>query len=161
MRRLTPLVVLGIVLLVATAIGRMVGGREPAAPTASDATLAVSHELMSPFCPGLTLAACPSPAAYELRSEIRSRFEAGESRDVIVADLTRRHGEAILGTPPSRGLGAAVWAIPFVVAVALAGLLRVVLRRDAADRARTPAPSPSTVPARLRARLDDELAELD
>ncbi len=161
MRRLTPLVVVGIVLLVAIVIGRMAGGGEPVAPTPSEATLAVSHELMSPFCPGLTLSACPSPAAYELRGEIRSRFEAGESRDAIVADLTRRHGDAILGTPPSRGLGAAVWAIPFVVAVALAGLLRVVLRRDAADRVRTLAPVLSTAPAHIQARLEDELAELD
>jgi cytochrome c-type biogenesis protein CcmH len=161
MRKRILLVILGTILLVAIAVGRMASGGEPVTPTPSAATLDVSHELMSPFCPGLTLAACPSPAAYDLRGEIRSRFEAGESRDVIVADVTRRYGDAILGTPPSRGLGAMVWALPFVVAVVLAGLIRVVLRPDAGDRAAAEAPVPPMAPPHLRARLDDELAELD
>ena len=34
-------------------------------------------ELMSPFCPGLTLATCPSPGAYSLRRGIQFPIRRG------------------------------------------------------------------------------------
>ena len=40
---------------------------------------ALAGELLSPYCPGRTLADCPSPDAGALREEIRTRIDSGES----------------------------------------------------------------------------------
>lgn len=127
--------------------------------TPADAARAVTNELMSPFCPGLTLAACPSPAAHELRIEIRSRFECGETRDAIIEDLLRRFGSQIDGMPSARGIGALVWAVPFVVAVALGLAMRLALRGDNASGGSYPdaaQPAPHVL-----ARLEDELEDME
>jgi cytochrome c-type biogenesis protein CcmH/NrfF len=157
MRRLTPLVVLGGVLLVAIVAG-LVAGRGAAV---SAAALDLSHEVMSPFCPGLTLSACPSPSAFELRSEIRGRFEAGESREEIFADLVDRFGHEIEGTPAATGLGAVVWLAPVVVAAILGLAVRFATRGASATSGGAPArrsPAPS---AQQLARLDEELEQLE
>jgi cytochrome c-type biogenesis protein CcmH/NrfF len=161
MRRLTPLVALGIALIAAVVAGRVAGRGEVVSVSPSDAALDLAHEVMSPFCPGLTLAACPSPAAFELRSEIRGRFDAGESREAIFSDLVGRFGRGIDGTPAPAGLGAVAWVAPVIVAAILGLAVRVATRKGAgttdADRVAT-ATSPS---ARQLARLDEELEQLE
>ena len=54
-------------------------------------------DLMSPFCPGLTLATCPSPGADSLRRDIRTRLALGESPRAIRAAYAATWGEEILG----------------------------------------------------------------
>lgn len=87
-------------------------------------TVAVAHDMtrvnrllgsiMSPFCPGLTLATCPSVYAETLRVSIRTRLEAGEAPDSIVESLVATFGEGIRGAPRARGMGLALWALPLV-----------------------------------------------
>ena len=45
----------------------------------------VANELMSPFCPGRTLADCPSPDAASLRMWIAVQAAAGRSRGACCA----------------------------------------------------------------------------
>ncbi|ODS52066.1 MAG: hypothetical protein ABS36_18075 [Acidobacteria bacterium SCN 69-37] len=159
MRRLTPLVALGIALLVAIAVWRMAGRGEAEVVSPAQASLALTHNVMSPFCPGLTLAACPSPAAFELRGEIRARFDRGESRAAIFADLIKRFGAQIDGTPPATGLGIVVWTIPFVTAAVLAIAVSLATRGGVQDQSAGGDSGP--VVPHLLARLEDELEELD
>lgn len=70
---------------------------------------------MSPYCPGLTLAACPSPSADSLRQVIILRVQQGESRARIVADLEAHYGDAIRAAPAPSGFGLVGWAGPAVV----------------------------------------------
>jgi cytochrome c-type biogenesis protein CcmH len=70
--------------------------------------------IMSPFCPGLTLANCPSASAETLRVWVRARVRAGESPDSIVESLVAVFGEGVRGAPRARGLGLVLWATPFV-----------------------------------------------
>jgi cytochrome c-type biogenesis protein CcmH len=80
--------------------------------------------VMSPYCPGLLLADCPSPAAFELRADIRRRLDAGESASDIERDLYRQFGDAIRAVPSPRGWGALLWIAPAIVlALTLAALL--------------------------------------
>jgi cytochrome c-type biogenesis protein CcmH/NrfF len=143
-------------------IGAAGRARSTAPASPSKQTLDLSHEIMSPFCPGLTLAACPSPAALELRTEVRDRFAAGESRESITQDLLGRYGLEIQGTPPASGLGLVVWLLPLVVAGSLVAAVRSVLGRRAAA-----VPTVSTTEAdpahdaRWRDRLDEELEQLE
>lgn len=160
----TKSLVIVVVLVGMTIAGAVVAGSSRAiAPLSpSRQTLDLSHELMSPFCPGLTLAACPSPAALELRNEVRDRFEGGEFRESITQDLLARYGHEIQGTPPASGLGLVVWLLPALVAGGLIVAVRTVVARGAiaSPTARATVADP-VQQARWRDRLDEELDQLD
>lgn len=72
---------------------------------------------MSPYCPGLTLASCPSPSADSLRRAIIDRVNAGESRASIMTSLTAHYGDAIRAAPSTTGFGLVGWLMPFVLLV--------------------------------------------
>jgi cytochrome c-type biogenesis protein CcmH/NrfF len=133
-----------------------------------DATLArrLDGELMSPFCPGLTLATCPSPGADSLRHDIRSRLARGESPRSIRAAYAAVWGEQILGAPRWRGWGIVLWLAPAVVLAAGAAALAMWLARLRArgraggEPAGVP-PGEARAPLldeEMRARLEEELA---
>ena len=86
---------------------------------------AFSRELMSPYCPGRTLADCPSPDAAALRQEIRELLDAGTEEEVILDQLEARFGQAIYGVP--RGFWG--WALPGLVLLGGAAFLVSALRR--------------------------------
>ncbi len=102
----------------------------------------LSRELMSPYCPGRTLADCPSPDAGAVRDEIRSSLRAGESVDAIRTRIESRFGAQVIGVPTT-WLG---WAIPIVVLIAGALALVFALRRAVA-------------PARAAPRIAHDVAE--
>lgn len=86
---------------------------------------ALSRDLMSPYCPGRTLADCPSPDAAALREEIRTRIGEGVPAEQVRADLERRFGSRVQGVPR----GALGWSVPGLVLLAGAVLLVIAIRR--------------------------------
>jgi len=117
------------------------------------------REVMSPFCPGLTLADCPSPNAFELRKDIQACLERGESRESIVDALVAQYGTELLSDPSDTPIGRVVWGVPFLLAVLAAGVLAILVRRmTRGQQAETAA---GAEPAAVRERLDEELAALD
>ncbi|TPV95012.1 MAG: hypothetical protein B7733_11600 [Myxococcales bacterium FL481] len=58
----------------------------------------LAHELMSPYCPGRTVASCTSGQARLLEDEIREQVAAGKSREQIKEALIARFGEETLGS---------------------------------------------------------------
>jgi cytochrome c-type biogenesis protein CcmH/NrfF len=158
--------ILGIVSAASSASAQQPG--LPAAPAADTTVLAqdvtranrLLGTLMSPFCPGLTLANCPSPDAETLRVSIRARLDAGEAPDSIVESLVAAFGEGIRGAPPARGMGLALWVLP-VAAVVASGLALVWwLRHRSVRVAIAPDNQPGGPPDQLtpeeRARLQAE-----
>lgn len=128
----------------------------------------LAGELMSPFCPGRTVASCPSPQATELIQWIQLQEAAGASREEVVEMLIDRFGEEILGAPPAEGI--TLWAYVFPIAGFLlgGGVAALVLRRlvgrrgargaqDDASVAEVVVPRSADAPA---AAGDDELARL-
>lgn len=113
----------------------------------------LSGELMSPFCPGRTLADCPSPDAAHLRRQIEARLAAGESAETIVTAFTHQYGEALLAAPPRRGWGMVAWVVPGLAVFAAGALLVLWLRAHQAPPAGSPAP-PAPADPRLAAELD-------
>jgi cytochrome c-type biogenesis protein CcmH len=116
--------------------------------------------LMSPFCPGLTVAACPSPGAEQMRQQVRARLARGESRAAIVDALVAVYGEELLGAPPAKRWGLALWIPPAVILLAGGTLLTVWLRRRGAQREAVPPVVTATDPAD-RARLEAALRDFD
>jgi len=89
----------------------------------------LAGELMSPYCPGRTVASCPSPQASELIQWIQVQEAAGASEEEVVEMLIERFGEEILGAPKAEGTGLLAYVIPVVGFVGGGGVAAVVIRR--------------------------------
>lgn len=91
-------------------------GLSPAggAENPEDVANRISGEVMSPYCPGVTLHDCPSDAALEKRSEIEGWARAGWSEEQIMAQLEEDFGDNIRANPAgTKGLVA--WLVPALV----------------------------------------------
>lgn len=101
----------------------LMGAVGNAAASPDDVANRVANNVMSPFCPGLTLHDCPSDASLELRERIVGWAEEGWSYERIIAELETEYGEdTIRATPPARGLGLLAWALPAVALTAGAAI---------------------------------------
>ena len=126
----------------------------------------LAGELMSPFCPGRTVASCPSPQASELIQWIQVQEAAGASKEEVVEMLIERFGPEIEGAPPAEGI--TLWAYVFPVAGFLGGggiaavvLRRIVGRRDDDDDDDSEPPVPTaSAPVTPSSADDDEIARL-
>lgn len=180
-RRATPALLALVPALVLAWAAAAVADGEPApsavAPAASEAPDAASassayeeigpegwaydvwNELMSPFCPGRTLADCPSPQAGSLRSWIVVQEAAGRSKDDVLDELYARYGDQIRSAPRAEGFGTAAYVIP-VVAFLLGGVIVAVFlvhwtRRGGGG---PPAGPPPALDPELQRRLDEEFS---
>lgn len=108
---------------------------------------------MSPFCPGRTLASCPSPQAAELIQWIALQEAAGVSREDVVRMLVERHGEDILGAPPAKGFALWAYVLPVVGFVGFGAVALLVLRRIV----RPAAPAPHAVQSPVAAHSSDPI----
>jgi cytochrome c-type biogenesis protein CcmH/NrfF len=90
---------------------------------------ALYRDLMSPYCPGLSLASCPSPQADSLRDAIAARFGQGESPSEITSALVVDYGPGIRGSPALEGFGAVAFVVPVLLLVGGALFAQRWLRR--------------------------------
>lgn len=118
----------------------------------------LQNDLMSPFCPGRTLADCPSPAAESMRMWIVVQEAAGRSRADVEAELFARYGDQIRPAPRAEGVGLAAYLVP-VAAFGAGGLLvGVFLRRTTRASAQVAAPAAAPADPELERIVDRELA---
>lgn len=128
-----------------------------AAPTLDDQVHAISRELMCPVCAGQTVAESNSQLADQMRSIIRERLQAGQTREQIIAYFVAQFGEGVLAAPPPRGGGLLLWLSLPLALVAGGLVLRRFLRRSA--RAPEPPPPPPT-PAEAQ-EIEEALRRMD
>lgn len=147
-----PLACVGALVLVAASVG-LVAGRGPdpnAVPTAQQ----VDDRTMSPFCVGLTLAACPSNQALELRQKIAEMVAQRMTNRQIDGWLLASYPSSIAGTPRSL----AAWAVPgAAVAIGLVVVVVVAMRSGGPDDPGSGPPAPPPVPPDDSARLAADL----
>lgn len=72
----------------------------------------ISYLLMCPVCQGQSVAESNSDLAKDMRSIIRQKLEAGESKEEIINYFKNRYGESILGYPPVKGVNLLLWILP-------------------------------------------------
>lgn len=147
-----------VLLLGAAGVGAQQDPRTRVSPDA----YRVARDIMSPFCPGMTLAECPSEKAVKVRREIAARLEAGESPDAIVEWLVARYGEEVRGAPAPRGIALALWVVPAAMGLGLIAMLRILAGLHSRSQpSAPPAASPITTDPAWNHRLDEALADLD
>jgi copper(I)-binding protein/cytochrome c-type biogenesis protein CcmH/NrfF len=102
---------------------------------------ALYRDLLSPYCPGLSLATCPSPQADSLRKAIAVRFNNGEPINAITESLVAHYGPNIRGSPTMDGFGAVAFLVPAMLFVGGGLFILRWLRRNTARRAARGAPT--------------------
>jgi cytochrome c-type biogenesis protein CcmF len=118
---------------------------------------------MGPSCHGLK----------EQREKLEKFLDAGMDREQIRAAFVKDHGgEDILAMPIDRGFNKLAWALPYVAGATGAAVVGLVAFRwsrrrsdegagDEAGKTNTAGADASAQDVALRARLDDELRDLD
>lgn len=146
-------------LLAVVAVFLAMPGVAHAAP--EDVANEVAQEVMSPYCPGVTLHDCPSSKAQDMREEITGWARGGMTKAEIMARLEDEFGPSIRAMPAGGG-GVFAWLLP-ALALLLGGIGAFFLARRWSNRTPAPAPnSPAASPeaaARLNAELDRLRAE--
>ena len=92
----------------------------------------LSHELMSPFCPGRTLAACSSSQAADMREWIVEQEKAGRSEEEVKAELYQDYGDVLRASPLVRGGGQWAYIVPVVLILIGAAVVVFFLKRQRA-----------------------------
>lgn len=123
----------------------------------------MTNELMSPFCPGRTLADCPSQEAETLRVWIGIQAAAGRTWEDVESELLERYGNGVLAAPKAEGFGLAAYVIPIGLFLTGGGLVVFVLRRFTSDPPADQVPVAAAAAERLSDAeleriVDDELA---
>jgi cytochrome c-type biogenesis protein CcmH/NrfF len=126
---------------------------------------AVEALVIAPCCWSQQVSLHDSPAATEMKADIRRRLGAGQNRQAILAAYVAEHGERILAEPPARGFNRLLYVLPPLLGLAGLGVLILVVRRfmlSGRVGGTTPAAA-GAAPASgaYDARLDEELRDLD
>ena len=120
--------------------------------------------LIAPCCFSQQVSVHLSPAADEVRQDIRKRLAAGETRDQILDAYVAQYGNRILAEPPAEGMTRVLYVLPPLVLMLTAALVVMIVRRFTGSQA-APAPAAFSTPVpagdRYSAELDDELRDLD
>ncbi|MGH2748258.1 MAG: cytochrome c-type biogenesis protein [Actinomycetota bacterium] len=116
----------GLLSVVATLLVAVASGAH-AAP--EDTANWVARNIMSPYCPGVTLHDCPSAEAITLRTRIEGWAEDGMSRATIMDRLVDEFGPSIRAAPPAEGAGLLAWVLPGLAVIAGGTIAFLAARR--------------------------------
>lgn len=117
--------------------------------------------IIAPCCFSQQVSVHQSPAADEVRKDVRARLGAGETRQQILDAYVAQYGKRILAEPPAAGFDLALYVLPPLLLVASAGLIVVLLRRFS-RRPVAAADGAQAVHANgYEQKLDDELRDMD
>jgi cytochrome c-type biogenesis protein CcmH/NrfF len=141
----------------ATLIAISISPAPALAEESADWAYELHHELMSPFCPGRTLADCSSPQAASLRMWIVVQAAAGRTRSDVKAELLERYGDVLRAAPLPTGFGFTAYAFPVIAFLAGGALVVVFLRRQTRRSAETTRVAMPLDPD-LERLIDEELA---
>jgi cytochrome c-type biogenesis protein CcmH len=125
----------------------------------------LERELICPTCHE-SLAVSSSPIADRMRSFIRARIAAGDTKSEIKSKLVDQFGESVLAAPPKRGFNLLAWLLPFAGLGIGAAVLAVLARRWSRQHEEAVPADPSgngrgPLDPELERRVDEELARFD
>lgn len=159
MRRYSILLTLRLIISVFAFVGLAAASQYT--PEVEREAARVTGSVMSPFCPGRLIADCPSPAAIELREQIRKRIAAGETAEGIQAELLETYGEFVRAAPTGKGFDLAAWLVPPLALAVAAVAVMLWMRRRGAKVAPESADAGTVLNAADKARIEAELKKGD
>lgn len=118
---------LALAAVVAVALVVGVTDRDPA--TAEERAKHIGDSVMCPACSGETVTNSQAPVAVNIRRQIASRIEAGETDAEIRDAMRAAYGDRVILNPPRSGIAGLVWILPVAGLVAAVAGLVVAFRR--------------------------------
>ena len=119
----------------------------------------IFNSMMSPYCPGLLIANCPSPGAADLKERVKTQLAAGIPPESVRAELRATYGSEIEAVPPAQGFGLLAWIMP-AAALLGGGVVVVWWVRGRGKTAGVQSKPTAALDPEAQARLDRELAKL-
>ena len=158
-----------------------------ATPDLEEQTRELAAELRCVVCQNLSVADSPSEMAQQMRAVVREQLEAGKTPEQVKEFFVSKYGDWVLLRPRMTGFSALLWVLPYVVLIlGVITALWFIRRWVAAKKSHGPVAGPSASAQmrseffkenfarpdpedssprasllRERARLQDELNELD
>jgi cytochrome c-type biogenesis protein CcmH/NrfF len=72
----------------------------------------IYYETLSPFCPGRSLADCPTDQSRELKVKILQDLESGKSKQEVLNKVLADYGQHLSAKPGLSGFNLFAWLIP-------------------------------------------------
>jgi cytochrome c-type biogenesis protein CcmH len=114
---------------------------------------ALAGQFACPVCEGQSIAQSDVPIAREIRREIRTRLDQGQTDDQIRQYLVGQYGENIDLRPKATGVTGLVWIIPVVAVVCAVAGLAAVFRRWRREEQRSASDADRVLVERARAAV--------
>ena len=86
----------------------------------------IYYETLSPFCPGRSLADCPTEQSKDLKARILQDLESGKSKQEVLSKVLSDYGQHLSAKPSLSGFNLFAWIIP--ISVIIIGFVVVVIR---------------------------------
>jgi cytochrome c-type biogenesis protein CcmH len=99
-----------------------------ASPTLEDRAQGIDRSLICPICPGETIDQSQTVLAKQMRTIVREKLAAGETRQDILDFFVGRYNEDVLAAPSKSGFNLVVWGIPVLGIAAAMAALALILR---------------------------------
>ncbi len=139
-------------------VGLWQGAQRPAPSTPAARMEQIASQLRCPVCIDESAAQANTAAARAIRADIATRLRSGQSERQIIGYMVSRYGRWILLSPPSSGLGLAVWLAPIGVTLGALAVVAIAWAR-AVRRFRAPAPRAADADVDLKGEQDLSLAD--
>ncbi|MCB0327072.1 MAG: cytochrome c-type biogenesis protein CcmH [Bdellovibrionales bacterium] len=124
----------------------------------------LESRLMAPCCWGGSLDQHFSPVSQEMKQEIRSRLQGGESSEQILQSFEQKYGERVLAQPKAEGINILAWVIPLLGMLIGVGIVMLFFRSQlyerSLDQRRQPEPeilAKDSKSQRYEQKIDQEL----
>lgn len=85
--------------------------------------------IMCPICNGQTISQSHAAISETMRQMVRERLVAGDSDEQIYDFMVENFGRDILASPPTTGIGLAVWFVPPIALLLGAVAITLFVRR--------------------------------
>ena len=152
------------VVLAAVLVSAAAAAQPASDPAVEREARRIEAMVIAPCCWSQQVSVHQSPAADEMRQDIRKQLAEGKTRQQIIEAYVARFGEQVLAEPPARGFKRTLYVLPILLLVVSAVVLSVVVKRMARQPAVAgfPAAPPAGSPRDAYGdRLNDELRDLD
>lgn len=127
----------------------------------SKITQEISQEVYSPYCPGKTLAMCPSGGASQVRQDIQELARQGLKKEEIKDAIVAQYGEEYrMKAPETRDNMTLFVMLAVALGLALLAIFFLVSRSKKGGEARASSPSDPPLDEQLSSEEEAYLSEV-